>query len=60
MQMTRHMHERMNQRAIRSELVALAMDIGEFEGDRYVLTCKTIEHRGCRASPAPEDSRGRA
>lgn len=43
MQMTRHMHERMNQRAIRSELVALAMDIGEFEGDRYVLTCKTID-----------------
>lgn len=42
MQMARHTHERMNQRAIRSELVALAMDIGEFEGIT-ILTRKAID-----------------
>lgn len=43
MQVTLHMHRRMDQCAISSELVALAVDIGGIEGDRYVLTRETID-----------------
>lgn len=43
MQMTAHFDARMNQRAIRKDLVELALDLGEIEGDRYVLTSKMID-----------------
>lgn len=43
MQMTAHIDARMNQRGIRKDLVELALDLGEIEGDRYVLTSKMID-----------------
>lgn len=43
MQMTAHIDTRMNQRGIRKDLVELALDLGEIEGDRYVLTAKMID-----------------
>lgn len=43
MQMTAHIDARMNQRGIRKNLVELALDLGEIEGDRYVLTSKMID-----------------
>lgn len=43
MQMTTHIDARMNQRGIRKALVELALDLGEIEGDRYVLTEKAID-----------------
>lgn len=43
MQMTAHIDARMNQRGIRKDLVELALDLGEIEGDRYVLTEKIID-----------------
>jgi hypothetical protein len=43
MQMTTHIDARMNQRGIRKDLVDLALDLGEIEGDRYVLTEKIID-----------------
>jgi hypothetical protein len=43
MQMTTHIDARMNQRGIRKDLVELALDLGEIEGDRYVLTSKMID-----------------
>lgn len=43
MQMTAHIDARMNQRGIRKNLVELALDLGEIEGDRYVLTSKIID-----------------
>ncbi len=43
MQMTAHIDARMNQRGIRKDLVELAMDIGEVDGDRFVLTRKVID-----------------
>lgn len=43
MQMTAHIHARMNQRGIRKDLVELALDLGEIEGDRYILTAKMID-----------------
>lgn len=43
MQMTTHIDVRMNQRGIRKDLVELALDLGEIEGDRYVLTEKMID-----------------
>lgn len=43
MQMTAHIDARMNQRGIRKDLVKLALDLGEIEGDRYVLTAKMID-----------------
>jgi hypothetical protein len=55
MQLTTHIDTRMNQRGIRKELVDLALDLGEVEGDRYVLTTKIIDaemtdlHRRMRA-----------
>lgn len=33
----------MNQRGIRRDLVDLAVDLGEIEGDRYILTPKIID-----------------
>lgn len=43
MQMTAHIDARMNQRGIRKDLVELALDLGEIEGDRYILTEKMID-----------------
>lgn len=43
MRMTTHFDVRMNQRGIRKELVELALDLGDFEGDRCVLTSKMID-----------------
>jgi 2-phospho-L-lactate guanylyltransferase (CobY/MobA/RfbA family) len=43
MQMTTHIDARMNQRGIRKDLVELTLDLGEIEGDRYVLTSKMID-----------------
>jgi hypothetical protein len=43
MQMTTHIDARMNQRGIRKDLVELTLDLGEIEGDRYVLTEKIID-----------------
>jgi len=43
MQMTAHIDARMNQRGIRKGLVELALDLGEIDGDRYVLTSKMID-----------------
>lgn len=43
MQMTAHIDARMNQRGIRKDLVELALDLGEIEGDRYILTEKIID-----------------
>ena len=43
MQMTTHIDARMNQRGIRKALVELVLDLGEIEGDRYVLTEKAID-----------------
>ena len=43
MQMTTHIDARMNQRGIRKDLVKLALDLGEIEGDRYILTEKMID-----------------
>lgn len=43
MQMTTHIDARMNQRGIRKDLVELALDLGEIERDRYVLTEKIID-----------------
>ena len=42
MHTTTHIDVRMNQRAIRKELVNLTLDLGEIDGDRYVLNSKTI------------------
>lgn len=43
MHMTHHFDTRMNQRGIRKSLTDLALDLGEIEGDRYVLTTKIID-----------------
>ena len=43
MQLTAHIDTRMNQRGIRRDLVDLAVNLGEIEGDRYVLTPKIID-----------------
>lgn len=43
MQMTAHIDARMNQRGIRKDLVELALNLGEIEGDRYILTEKIID-----------------
>lgn len=42
MQTTTHIEARMNQRGIRKELINLALDLGDIDGDRYVLDTKTI------------------
>jgi hypothetical protein len=33
----------MNQRGIRKDLINLALDLGDVDGDRYVLTSKIID-----------------
>ncbi len=43
MNMSIHFDCRMNQRGIRKGLTDLALDLGEVEGDRYVLTTKLID-----------------
>lgn len=43
MHLSTHMTARMNQRAIRKCLVDLALDLGDVDGDRYVLSPKTID-----------------
>ena len=43
MQMTAHIDARMNQRGIRKDLVELTLDLGQIEGDRYILTEKMID-----------------
>ena len=40
--MTRHMQERMNQRGISGELVSLALEFGEWQGDRCQLSRKAL------------------
>ena len=43
MHVTYHFDSRMNQRGIRRRLVDLTLDLGEPEGDRVVLSVKTID-----------------
>jgi hypothetical protein len=40
---TRHMTTRMNQRGITQDLVALTLEYGECQHDKYVLTRKGLE-----------------
>lgn len=40
--MTRHMQDRMNQRGISRELVSLALDYGEWQGDKCQLSRKAL------------------
>lgn len=42
MKITRYLDARMNQRAIRKDLIELALDLGERRGDRCVLTTRSI------------------
>ncbi|MCL3881026.1 hypothetical protein [Marivita sp. GX14005] len=42
MNKTEHIDTRMNHRAIRGDLVALTMEIGDVEGDRIVLSSEAI------------------
>ncbi|KZX91954.1 MULTISPECIES: hypothetical protein [unclassified Sulfitobacter] len=43
MNVSNHFDCRMNQRSIRKGLTDLALDLGEVEGDRYVLTTRIID-----------------
>jgi len=43
MHVTYHFDSRMNQRGIRRRLVDLTLDLGELDGDRAVLSVKTID-----------------
>lgn len=43
MQISTHCDARMNQRGIRKDLINLTLDLGDVEGDRYVLTSKIID-----------------
>lgn len=43
MHITSHMDVRMNQRGIRKQLVELAIECGEIDGDRYVLGRSRID-----------------
>ncbi len=38
-----HFYCRMNQRGIRKGLIDLALELGEMDGDRYVLTTRIID-----------------
>jgi hypothetical protein len=40
--MTRHMQDRMNQRGISGELVSLALEYGEWQGDKCQLSRKAL------------------
>lgn len=45
MRHTKHSDKRMNQRGIAGDMVALALDFGEIEGDKTILSpkaCRTI------------------
>lgn len=44
MRITHHMDVRMNQRGIRRQLVELAIECGEIDGDRYVLGRNQIDN----------------
>ncbi|AXQ95518.1 DUF4258 domain-containing protein [Cereibacter azotoformans] len=44
MHITHHMDVRMNQRGIRRQLVELAIECGEIDGDRYVLGRNQIDN----------------
>lgn len=41
---TRHMITRMNQRGITQDLIYLALEYGESQDDKYVLTRKGLQH----------------
>ena len=41
--MTLHMDVRMNQRGISADLVSLALEHGEWKGDRCRLDCKSLK-----------------
>lgn len=43
MHISTHCNTRMNQRGIRKDLVELALDLGDVEGDRYILNSKIIK-----------------
>lgn len=43
MNMSTHFDCRMNQRGIRKGLTDLALELGEMDGDRYVLTTRIID-----------------
>ncbi len=43
MNITQHIDARMNQRAIRKDLVNLTLDLGDAIGDKIVLTSKMID-----------------
>lgn len=43
MHMSTHFDSRMNQRGIRKGLTDLAIDLGELDGDRYILTTRIID-----------------
>lgn len=43
MQISTHCDARMNQRGIKKDLIDLTLDLGDVEGDRYVLTSKIID-----------------
>lgn len=43
MQISTHCDARMNQRGIKKDLIDLTLDLGDLDGDRYVLTSKIID-----------------
>ncbi|MBM2294998.1 hypothetical protein JQX09_24020 [Sulfitobacter pseudonitzschiae] len=43
MHMTHHITTRMNQRGIRKDLIDLTLDLGDIDGDRFVLSSKIID-----------------
>lgn len=43
MQISTHCDARMNQRGIKKDLIDLTLDLGDVDGDRYVLTSKIID-----------------
>lgn len=45
MQQTLHIDKRMNQRGIKGDLVALAIQLGEAEGDKYILSRNIIREQ---------------
>lgn len=45
MNKTQHIETRMNQRGIKKEMIDLALDYGEIDGDRYTLTRKECQNR---------------
>jgi hypothetical protein len=43
MQISTHCDARMNQRGIKKDLIDLTLDLGDVDGDRYILTSKIID-----------------